>query len=97
MNGVVTLDTVYLVGGILTAAATFGGFLFRGYLKARNELKDEVEPLKLKVEQLGKELEAQKLYAANTYVTKQGLHQTMDEFRSSIDRLADRIDRLLDK
>jgi hypothetical protein len=90
MSGAITWEMVGLIGtifvGLLTAIAAWLGWLFKIIAGLRKEIAE-----------IDKGLEAHKLYAANHYATKDGVNQELEKFRISLDKLIDRIDRMLVK
>lgn len=92
-------DTQVIIAAVAVLAA-FGGLykFFEGKIEHRVKgLSDEVDFLTGELKKHENDLNAHKVATANSYVTQQSLQQMEGRLAAAVDRLADRLDRILDQ
>ena len=86
MTGAVTWE---IVGAFLALAGFFGGFSWR--------LQSLISKNRDKVDELRKDFSDYRLGAANKFVSLQHMEQFEDRMLGAINRLADRLDRIIER
>ena len=85
---ILTVELVALIAGPVTVAVGVVLWFMREIAKVRKEAA-------VAAAENADRIAAHKLYAANNFVTKSGLTDSLNRVHDSVDHLADRIDELM--
>lgn len=101
MTGAVTWEVLIFILSLVGGAIGVSTWLIKQIASVRNAATKRIsefeEKATLELSRLHDDIAAHKLYAANHYATREGVNKELDRMFTKLDRIDNKIDRVLEK